>query len=329
MKVVLVSRSKVRGRFSLEILFRDVATELRRTEEVVEYSLTTKWGSWQDVRALRRLKADVYHITGDCHQVALVLPRRRTIVTVADMNHLLFDLAGIRRWVFKTLWFDLPPSRVAAVTSISQATKRALDEHCPGIRAAVDVIECCVSPRYKPVPRRFHDSNPRVLFVGTAAHKNLLRLARALEGIPCTLVTVGQIDEATRNELGWLGVNYENHVRLTDEELKEQYISCDLVAFPSEREGFGLPIVEGQAVGRPVVTSDLSPMREVAGGGACLVDPFDVADIRRGVLDVIRDQDYRAGLVERGAQNVRRYSAESIAAQYLDVYRGVTEYFDD
>jgi Glycosyltransferase len=83
-----------------------------------------------------------------------------------------------------------------------------------------------------------------------------------------------------------------------------------------------MPIIEAQTVGRPVVTSNCSSMPEVAGvGGACLVDPFDVASIRAGVLRVIKDPDYREALVKRGFENVCRFRPQAIARAYCALYR--------
>ena len=86
-----------------------------------------------------------------------------------------------------------------------------------------------------------------------------------------------------------------------------------------------MPIIEAQAVGRPVLTSNVCSMPEAAGGAACLVDPFDVADIRRGILRLLNEPDYVDELVERGFKNAARYSPERIAKQYAAVYRKIHE----
>ena len=323
MKVVLVYRSKSRGRYSIETLFSAVAQALRPEVDVLEYSLVSKWGSWRDLVALYRLKADVYHVTGDVQHVAWILPRAKTVVTVHDLNHYLRGLRGFRRWLFKKLWFDGPLPRVAAVTAISEETKSNLRVHCPAISKEIRVIENCLSPQYRPEPLNFNERLPRILFVGSAPHKNLRRLSAALQGTPCKLVIVGLLADSTKEDLRRLGLDFENHVGLTDEALYRQYVDSDLVAFVSEREGFGLPIIEAQATGRPVVASNVSPMREVAGDGACLVNPFDVSEIRAGILRVIEDPNYRETVVAHGFQNVRRYSAGSIAAEYLGLYQEV------
>jgi glycosyltransferase involved in cell wall biosynthesis len=65
-------------------------------------------------------------------------------------------------------------------------------------------------------------------------------------------------------------------------------------------------------------------MCEVAGDGACLVDPLDLSQIREGILRIIADSGYRDQLVERGLCNVARYSPATNSGQYLDLYRRIT-----
>ncbi len=62
-------------------------------------------------------------------------------------------------------------------------------------------------------------------------------------------------------------------------------------------------------------------MRDVAGNGACLVNPFDVTAIKEGIQKIISDVAYREELIWRGLKNVDRFKAENIARQYLEVYR--------
>ena len=83
-----------------------------------------------------------------------------------------------------------------------------------------------------------------------------------------------------------------------------------------------MPILEGQAVGRPVLTSDLEPMRSVAGpGGALLVDPESVDALRDGFLQIIRNSVLRGRLVANGTANCGHYTLAAVAARYGALYR--------
>ena len=104
--------------------------------------------------------------------------------------------------------------------------------------------------------------------------------------------------------------------------MAERYRQADVVVFASPYEGFGMPVVEAQATGRPVVTSNIEPMMWVAGAeSACFVDPFDPVSIRAGIERVIQDEPYRNKLTTNGLGNVKRYSIRQIAGQYIQVYR--------
>jgi glycosyltransferase involved in cell wall biosynthesis len=69
-----------------------------------------------------------------------------------------------------------------------------------------------------------------------------------------------------------------------------------------------------------VVTSNCSSMPEVAGDGACFVNPLNVASIREGVLRVILDAEFRETLVQRGYENTQRFQTHAVAAAYIHLY---------
>jgi len=120
-------------------------------------------------------------------------------------------------------------------------------------------------------------------------------------------------------------VQYENYENLSNEEVFKKYVDSDIVTFVSTSEGFGLPIIEAFAAGRPLITSNAPPMSDVAGDAACLVDSSDISDIRKGILRVMSDQKYRDVLVQRGLNRVRWFSASEAARRYLDVYRRLSK----
>ena len=94
-----------------------------------------------------------------------------------------------------------------------------------------------------------------------------------------------------------------------------------MVVFASLYEGFGLPILEAQAMGRPVITSNFGAMKEAAGEGALLVDPYSVEAIREAILRITREPALREDLIAKGRENAERFRAEAVAARYGELYR--------
>jgi glycosyltransferase involved in cell wall biosynthesis len=265
-------------------------------------------------------QADVNHITGDVHFLALLLDKRRTVLTILDSVSL-ERLQGVRREVLRWLWYVLPIARSAAVTAISESSKNELLRHVRCDPAKIQVVPVCISGDFVADPREFNAACLRILQVGAAANKNLLRVAEALAGVSCEWLIVGALDPEQERRFRELGLNYRALGVLEAAAVYEAYRSCDMLVFASTYEGFGLPIVEANAVGRPVVTSNILSMPEVAGDAACLVDPFDVASIRAGILRVINEPEYRARLVTNGFRNAERFSAGNVARQYAAIYR--------
>jgi glycosyltransferase involved in cell wall biosynthesis len=261
-------------------------------------------------------------VTGDVHYAILGFRKRKVnVLTIHDCVMLHKNPRGPRHWLMKRLWYELPVKKADAVTVISENTKRELLRFTKCDPEKIRVIPDFVDPAFRPSGRGELNRPPRVLFIGSTPNKNLERLIMALEGLPVRLEMVGVPDEKQLRLLQQHHIDYRQSAGLTQEELLAKYEECDLLAFPTTYEGFGLPIVEAQAVGRPVLTSDLPPMNDVAGDGAVLVDPYRVDAIRQGILSILGDADLRLGLVERGFRNVQRFRLENVAEQYVSLYR--------
>lgn len=320
-KVVHIHRQHRNGAYSIETLFHTISEELRNQGVmVIDYELGSRAHILSDLRSLRLIDADVFHITGDVNYLVGFLPRSKTVLTVHDIGHYLFGLKGWRRLVYKWLWLTLPMRLAKRVTVVSAATRDHIVKHFSISSERITVINNCYNPMFRPVPKMFNNTCPRILQVGSKPYKNVPRLIRALHGISCVLVVVGELDEAIREALCETGVVCENYIGLGQEALLQQYVVADLVAFVSIGEGFGVPIIEAQATGRSLITANIPPMSVVAGDRACLVDPTDVASIRAGIFKIIREETYRNQLVSDGLQNVEQYSPQTIAQNYLCLY---------
>jgi alpha-1,3-rhamnosyl/mannosyltransferase len=104
-------------------------------------------------------------------------------------------------------------------------------------------------------------------------------------------------------------------------ELEALYRGADAVAYPSLYEGFGLPVLEALAHGRPTLSSSTSSIPEVADGAALLVDPEDEDAIAAGLVRILTDEPLRADLIEKGPARAAAFSWEATARATLDAYR--------
>jgi glycosyltransferase involved in cell wall biosynthesis len=265
-------------------------------------------------------QGDVNHVTGDVHYLTLLLRRRRTLLTIHDCVSL-ERLSGFRWRLFFVLWYWLPARRSAIISVISESTKRELLRYLQCDPAKIRVVHNPCPRGFRASPRAFNAEKPVILQVGVGVNKNLCRVAEALQGISCRLRIIGKLGDEHVRALQECRVEYSSVSGISDEQLVGEYQRCDMVVFASTYEGFGLPIIEAQATGRPIVTSNRFSMPEVAGEAACFADPFDVQSIRRAILQVVEDANLRDRIVRLGYENVKRFEPGEIAAQYVKLYR--------
>ena len=117
------------------------------------------------------------------------------------------------------------------------------------------------------------------------------------------------------------GVNFVNKYDLSESQLKQEYQNAHVVYFASTFEGFGMPILEAQAMAKPVMTSDIPPMNYVAGDKVILVNPFDTGQIRNKLLNTFLNPAEQEAYILTGLQNVERFSLNAIAKQYVVLYK--------
>ena len=323
MGVIHFQRLPNSSNHSIERVFASVRGALREVEIVVSVCPFESRGIFKrlcNIVYAWSQESDVNHITGDVHYIALLLRKHRTVLTVCDCGGMLRE-SGLRRRLFHLMWLKMPVARSAIVTVISEQTKQEVLRYtsCPEER--IRVIPVPVGSEFQPAPKPFRSDRPTILQVGTGRNKNIERLTEAISGLQCRLDVVGPLSAEIQRRLARAGVLFEWASNLSDSEVAAKYRDADLVTFCSTYEGFGMPITEANAIGRPVVTSRIEPMVSVAGGAACLVDPYDPMSIRSGILRVIEDRHYREVLVRLGFENAKRFSAEAVAQSYMAVYR--------
>ena len=326
MDVKLIFRKKLPEYFSMENVFGILLPSLKKhvTPEVIHAKTHkgTPTGILKNLLQLRKTKGDVFHVTGDIHYTVFAFPSRKVILTIHDCVFL-HNTKGLRKFVMLWFWHKFPVWYANMITTISDASKKDIIKITGCAGSKIKVIGNPVDPEYVFHPKSFNSIKPVILQMGTWPNKNLERVVPALKGIDCHLSVIGHLSPEQKDLLSETGIEYSNHYALPKHELIKKYIECDLVLFVSTFEGFGLPVLESQATGRPLITSDISPMKEVAGNGAHLVNPYNIDVIREGILKVINDGAYREKLVKEGVENVKRYHPDYIASLYLELYKEI------
>lgn len=324
MIVTYYHRRPIPGCHSIERLFKDVRDALPKN---VKYKISIS--KFESRGFLRRVyntieaifhQRDINHITGDVHYLTLFLNKKITLLTIHDCVALK-RLGGIKKKILLLFWYWLPIKRSALVSVISESTKREIFRYIKCNKNKFRVIHDPVSSLFKPSKYRFNIYKPTILQIGTRYNKNLLRVSEALKDIPCHLNILGDLSIEQKRVLDSCNIKYSSLSNISDYKVVEIYKQSDMIIFASTYEGFGLPIIEANAIGRPVIASNILSMPEVANDAACLVNPFNVESIKAGILKVIHDVNYREKLIENGFKNVQRFKPKVIVAQYVNLYK--------
>lgn len=312
--------------FSIQRVFQTINQGIVETYDIEELFLPSPKSNFVSILKngifARKHQGNINHITGDAHYLLYFLKRAKTVVTVHDIMYFSY-LSGLKKKLWKILYIN-SLKRAKKIVFISDFAKEQVLNELKIPDSQFRVIPNPVSPDFSFQFKEFNKEKPTILHIGGRLdRKNLSRTILALRQISCHLRIIGKLSKKNTVLLDKYNIQYTNVYNLSNEEVVNEYKKCDIVNFPSLFEGFGMPIIEGQAVGRPVLTSNIAPMKQVAGDGAVLVDPKNVEAISAAYLKIINDDDFRNKLVEKGSENVKRYELKNISNQYLAVYREI------
>lgn len=269
-----------------------------------------------------------------------------TVVTIHDVIPLVFPQhypPGIKgRLAF--LKQKLSLKNVKAVITDSKASKKDIQKYLGVPENKIFPVYLAPGSQFKKITdenalsrtrSRFSLPDTFVLYTGSVNwNKNLLNIAQATVESGIDLVCVGG-GFTTKEDLSHpelksfksfmekFGDNPKVHILgfVENDDLVNIINLAKAVVQCSFYEGFGLPILEAQACGTPVITSNLASMPEVAGSGAILVDPNSSEQIKEAIIKMTSDELFRSNLIKKGFENLENFSWEKTAQETLEVYR--------
>jgi len=329
MYITFFTRRKRPESNSIEELFSGIKSEISRRYEIKTIQMPV-YGAypWKVIRNMLfafKHRNNIIHITGDVHYIGIILGKR-SVLTIHDVYSTISG-SKFKRWYLKMLWFWLPAKSVKYITTISEFSKQELIKIIPFAAHKIRVVH---NPYRKELTKynKWHVTKPikypaNILLIGTKSNKNLERVLPALQDLNVVVHIIGKLKKSQKRLLKLNELKYNSYFNISYEEVVKLYLKCDILCFPSLYEGFGMPIIEAQILGVPVITSNNGAMKEVAAESACLIDPYDEKAIRYAVIRIMEDVEYRDSLIAGGRQNISRFDPECIANQYIEIYKSL------
>jgi glycosyltransferase involved in cell wall biosynthesis len=278
------------------------------------------------------------------HYVVPVLPPSATVVTIHDLMHVRRrEHATLPKRAYATTMLRRAVRLAARIVAVSEATRRELAAFDRRSDGKTSVIPNGVDGRFRPdIPaeerariRRVHRLEcPYLLFLGNdKPHKNIEGLLDAFTGIAGTgegvrlVLAGGSTERAGLRQAQIAARGLSAHVLdlgiVPDEDVPALLAEARALVLPSLAEGFGLPVLEAQAVGTPVACSNRGGLSEAAGEAAVFFDPEDRPGIASALRRVLADEELRASLTSKGLARAHAFSWERVAGMTSAVYRDV------
>ncbi len=282
-------------------------------------------------------KFDVWHCL---HQDSAYLPRgaAKLILTVHDLNFLERADYSPAKKAQKLARLQRVVNRTSAVTAISNYTASVLNEHLnqPPARP-VQVIHngIAINPADAPAELPLDsgigafDNQPFFLFVGVIhPKKNVHTLLPLLEAFPdYNLILAGPDAHHYARHIWEQAQNLGVADRLlmpgaVSEPTKLWlYAHCEAFLFPSLSEGFGLPVAEAMAFGKPVFCSNLTSLPEVGGKEAYYFENFEPENMAKTIHDGLHDFEQNSLREEREKKRAAGFNWPAVAREYWDLYQ--------
>jgi glycosyltransferase involved in cell wall biosynthesis len=327
----------------IPLLSKDQVVLYVRNNQSVDFILPENWKIkkikqpylWTQIGlSLELLFHSVDVLFVPAHTVPLVHPKN-TIVVIHGLEYEFcpeaysFQARLYMRWSIKNScrW-------AKKIVAVSENTKKDLMKLYRVLEDKIEVIYEGYNGELRTADYKLQNRNilnPYLLFVGRLEErKNIVGIIKTFEilkeqyKLSHKLVLAGnfgygkeKIQESISNS------NFKKDIILpgyiSESEKWEILKNADVFLFPTFYEGFGIPILEAQSVGVPVVAGDNSSMPEITEKSAILVDSKNAEQIANAVYKIITDEAFKEDIIEKGYKNAERFSWEKCANEIAKI----------
>ena len=303
------------------------------------------WRLHQVTRLLRENKVDIYHGLSHALPYGIENTGIPSVVTIHDLIFLRFPefYKRIDRKMYRSLYLS-SCQRATKIIAISQQTKADLITYFGIEPGKIEVIyQSCdnrfydkVSEEQKRITQlKFNLPNKFILSVGTIEQrKNQLAILKAVvkEKLDITVVILGKPTDYFKELDQFInesGIQKQVIIlqNTSTDDLQTIYQMAEAMVYPSFFEGFGLPVLEAQASGCPVITSNVSSLPEAGGEGAIYINPEDFSGIGHALSKILSDSQLRSELIQKGTVNAELFSEKLVAERLMSFYKKVAGEF--
>ena len=287
--------------------------------------LMSELGKPYSAYRLRQGKYDVFHPTNFDTYCIAPLGLRPMVITYHDTNFITTKNYNSRMKREQTISL----ARADHIIAVSENTRRDLLLHFDLNPDKVSVIHHGVSRLSEPEFAHIKPLDyPYILYVGLRhAFKNFTAFAKAFSLIASRFSEVDVVctrEKFSKEEMALfrdLGIEHRMHYVVADDAtLARLYTNALLFVFPSQYEGFGMPILEAMSYGCPCALSAASCFPEIAEDAAIYFSADDIGDMADTIEKLLNSESLRARYTRLGLQRVTQFSWENCAKQHLDIY---------
>jgi len=289
--------------------------------------------------AIKKDKIDLFHGLSNDLPLGISNSKIPSVVTIHDLIFLRFPefYSFIESNIYK-YQYKYACKNASRIIAVSKQTKQDLITLLNVPEDKIDVVyqgcnsvfQTKASDDKKKATRSLYKLPKRyILQVGLIEErKNLLLTVKALKSVPkeIKLVVIGRETDYATEVKHYIDTNYlGNRViflkNIPAKDMPAIYQCAELFVYPSEFEGFGIPVIEALYSGIPVIAATGSCLEEAGGPGSCYIHPKDDVQLAWNINSILNNPEKRENMIRDGFEYVKTFSEEQLVSNLMNVYK--------